>query len=58
MVAIIGAALMGLGGVVTAGAATGAAAGVIGGVVAAGAIAGGELGICLSPARTIMGVRQ
>ena len=25
---------------------------------AAGAIAGGELGICLSPARTIMGVRQ
>ena len=24
---------------------------------AAGAIAGGELGICLSPARTIMGVR-
>ena len=25
---------------------------------AAGAIAGGELGICLSPARTIMGVQQ
>tara|TARA_B110000483_G_C18157443_1_gene527946 strand:+ start:1116 stop:1622 length:507 start_codon:yes stop_codon:yes gene_type:complete len=40
MVAIIGAALIGIGGAATGGALTGLAAGVIGGVVTAGAVAG------------------
>jgi hypothetical protein len=40
MVAIIGAALVGLGGAATGGALTGLAAGAVGGVVAAGAVAG------------------
>lgn len=39
MVAVVGSALVAIGGAVTAGAATGAAAGIIGGVVAAGTVA-------------------